>query len=321
MSLDYIKRPKWDIFSEIPNLEGKVAIVTGANSNRGIGYYIAKYLAQRRATVYIGARSADKAQAAIREMKKSDDSLLLYPFVADLGDIGSIRAATKAFIAVEKRLDILVNNAGLLARPLDMNSQGLSVSIATNHIGPFVLTTELLPLLKDTAQHSPGVRIVTVASTAHILVPNGLSLQSVEDLNQDFGGVDDMQSNTTRYGFSKLANILFTKELQARLDKEEVQGIAVALHPGGVKTDGSINVMGGKDDNPLLDSALTPEEGALTPLFAAAHPTVWEDRQRYAGAYLMPFADIEDESDNAKNPQLAQALWEITEQAIKRTPN
>ena len=128
--------------------------------------------------------------------------------------------------------------------------------------------------------------------------------------------------------------MLFTKELQKRLDAQGVQGIAIALHPGGVRTGessdiprlynpttqtitaGSINFVG-PDNLSMLDEALSPIDGALTPLFAATNNIVWIEKDKYGGAYLMPFGVIEEPSENARNPQLARELWAASEIAIK----
>jgi len=234
----------------------------------------------------------------------------------DLGNLSEVQKVAQAFVGRETRLDILVNNAGLLARPLDKDVNGISVSFVTNHLAPFLFTTELLPLLKKTATSHPGVRIVTVSSTTHAIPPNGIKLDSIATFNQELGGVNDFHSNISRYGLSKLANLLFTKELQKRLDAEGVQAVAIALHPGGVRTVGSINFVG-PNNLSKLDESLNPVDGALTPLFAATNNIVWVEKEKYGGAYLMPFGVIEEPSENARNPELARQLWLTSEQVVK----
>jgi NAD(P)-dependent dehydrogenase (short-subunit alcohol dehydrogenase family) len=137
-------------------------------------------------------------------------------------------------------------------------------------------------------------------------------------------------------GLSKLANLLFTKELQRRVDAEGVNIVSIALHPGGVKTRkvsrslafayadspncsaGSIKFVGGDANSPLLERSLTPLQGALTSLFAATAPEVQQDKSKYAGAYLMPFGvpSPDDESQEAKDPTLAKELWATTEKIV-----
>ncbi|KZP14456.1 short-chain dehydrogenase [Athelia psychrophila] len=310
--------PKWDIQTGIPNLTGKVAIVTGANSSVGIGYHVAHQLAIKGAKVYVGARNVQKAQAAIEEMRKDTPSIAegnLVPLAMDLGDLKEVQTGASEFVAKEERLDILVNNAGLLPRPLDKDKNGISVSFGTNHLAPFLFTNELLPLLKKTSVVSPGVRVVNLSSSTHSAPPTGIKLDSLAAFNQELGGTDDTQSNYTRYGLSKLANILFAKELQKLFDAEGIQAVAVSVNPGGVKTVGTINFVG--ENVALLEDARTPLEGALTPHFAATNPIVWVEKQKYGGAYLVPFGVVAEASDDGRNAQLAKDLWATSEQVIK----
>lgn len=322
MSRTDVKGPKWDI-SLIPDLTGKVVLVTGANSSTGIGYGVAHELALKGAKVYLGARSLAKAEGAVAEMKKASPSIPagnLQPFVADLGDLYQVKKSAEQFVATESRLDILVNNAALVPRPLDFDSKGVSLSFATNHLGPFVLTVTLLPLLRKTAAAHPGVRIVTLTSETHAVVPKGSAkFDSVEAWNQEFGGTDGMGPNYVRYGYSKLANLLFARELQKKIDEHNVAAISVAVHPGGVKTSGAINFVGDQID--LLAGALEPEEGSITPLFAAAAPEVWEQKDKYKGSFLWPFGVVSpaDESEDSKDPKLAEELWVTSKKVLKET--
>jgi len=319
MSRDDIRGPKWNITTGIPDLTGKVAIVTGANAASGIGFHIAQQLAIKGAKVYVGARNTRKAQDAITEMRKEPSTIgedNLFPLAMNLSDLKEVQRAAREFVAKEARLDILVNNAGLLPRPLDKDTNGISVSFSTNHLGTFLFTVELLPLLTKTATSSPGVRIVTLSSTTHTIPPTGIKLDSIDSFNQELGGTNDFQSNLSRYGLSKLANILFTKELQRRLDAEGAQVVAIALHPGRVRTAGAINFVG-QDNLSMLDETLSPIDGSLTPLFAATDNIVWTKKEKYSGAYLMPFGVIEEPSENARNPKLAKELWVASEQVVK----
>ncbi|KAF7976740.1 hypothetical protein HWV62_5714 [Athelia sp. TMB] len=320
MSRDDIRGPKWDPETDIPSLAGKVAIVTGANSSVGIGYHIALQLALKGAKVYVGARDIQKAQAAIKEMQQDNTAILagkLVPLAMDLGDLKQVRKVAREFVASEERLDILVNNAGLLARRLDKDKYGVSVSFSTNHLAPFLFTNELLPLLKKTSDVNPGARVVNLSSSMHAIPPKGTRFDSLAAFNQELGGTDDFQSNLNRYGLSKLANLLFTRELQKRFDSAGTAAVAVAIHPGGVRTAGSINFATQLGNIGILDNSLTATDGALTPLFGAAHPVVWKERSAYGGAYLMPFGVIEEPSEDAQNADLAKELWATSEQVIQ----
>jgi NAD(P)-dependent dehydrogenase (short-subunit alcohol dehydrogenase family) len=193
---------KFIFYQTISGLE-----LTFTSSPNGIGYHTAHHLALHGATVYIGARDLPKALSAIEHMLSSSPTgtikpRQLKPFVADLGDLKAVKQAALHFMSHESRLDIPINNAGLLARPLDLDENGLSVSFKTNHLAPFVLTMTLLPLLKRTADAHPGVRVVTVSSTTHELPPRGIRFRSIEDFNADMGGKDGMPANLIRYGES-----------------------------------------------------------------------------------------------------------------------
>ncbi|KAJ4479065.1 short-chain dehydrogenase [Lentinula aciculospora] len=322
--------------SSLPDLTGKIALVTGSNSPLGIGWNIANQLALKGAKVYVHARTLDKAQAGITAILtnyQADQYLnssstgrvsakQLEPFVVELGDLKAVRDAAAAFAKKESRLDILVHNAAVLAYGLEFNDYGISTSMTINHIAPFLLTLELLPLIKKTAQINPGVRIVTLSSIAHVLVSPDVKFDSLKSFNNDFGERDGVEANLKRYAYSKLANILFAKELQHKLDHAGIQVISVAVHPGGVKTDGSINYMG-PDNLSKLDDAQTPLQGALAPLSAAASTEVWAEKddkgkRKWAGAYVMPYGipSPADESEAAKNPKLPKELWEATERIL-----
>jgi NAD(P)-dependent dehydrogenase (short-subunit alcohol dehydrogenase family) len=315
------REEKWDL-SDLPSLAGKTALVTGANSSNGIGWHIAHQLAIKGAKVYVGARSLDKAQQAIADLVEASPQLAtqqLRPFVADLGNFKEIYSAAQGLLSNEDRLDIVVNNAGLLARPLDTDSHGISVSVATNHLGPFTLTQNLLPLLKKTAEiKDSDVRVVNVASTAHFDVPSTAKFASLADFNESFGSTDDQMSNYIRYGYSKLMNILFNIELQRRFDAEGVPIIAMSLHPGGVATTGAIKYNGGDAEAMRkMEGIFSPFEGAITPLFAAAHPEVREKEMEYKGAFLLPWGGVKGPSALARDECAARDLWKTSEEVLR----
>ncbi|KAG5809205.1 hypothetical protein H9Q74_013954 [Fusarium xylarioides] len=310
-----ILRPKYS-FDDIPSLAGKVALVTGAKyTPDGVGYHIAHQLALKGAKVYIGARNLQKATKAIRTMLAESPQLKpesLVPFAVDMGNCKQVQFAARKVVAEEPRLDILVNNAAVLARPLDKDGNGISVSFGINHLGPFLLTRELLPLLNKTQAEHPGVRIVNVASTAHYDVPTGAKFGSLDDFNTTYGSEDEPFANYLRYGYSKLASILHTKELQRRFDQEGVDILALSVHPGGVATSGAAGYLSGRD-NDIFRSNLSPFEGAITPLFAAAHPEPAQQRDKYAGSFIMPFGGLKELTEDANNAELAKQLWTTSE--------
>ncbi|KAF4334106.1 light induced alcohol dehydrogenase Bli-4 [Fusarium beomiforme] len=312
-----IVRPKYSL-DEIPSLLGKVALVTGANTPDGVGYHIAHQLALKGAKVYVGARNLQKANESIKAMLAQSRQLKLeslLPFAVDMGNFKQVQYEARKVVAEEPRLDILVNNAAVLARPLDKDANGISVSFGINHIGPFLLTRELLPLLNKTQAEHPGVRIVNVASTAHYDVPSGAKFGSVEDFNITYGSEDEPSANYLRYGYSKLASILHIKELQRRFDQAGIDILALSVHPGGVATNGAAGFLGGRE-NERFRSGLSPFEGAITPLFAAAHPEPAQQRDQYAGAFIMPFGGLKETTDDANNVELAKQLWSTSEKVV-----
>ncbi|THU87272.1 short-chain dehydrogenase [Dendrothele bispora CBS 962.96] len=315
------KSSEWDL-NLIPDLTGKVALVTGANSTVGIGWNIAHQLALKGAKVYFGARNSEKAQGAIAEVKKASPSIPdsnLAPFVADMTDFKQLKTSADALVSSEERLDILVNNAGVLPRALDFDKHGVSVSFSINHLAPFALTVALLPLLKKTASKYPGVRVITLSSMSHKHVPVELAkFRDINDINNTFGGADGLQFNYARYGYSKLANVLFSKHLQKKFDAERVAGISLSVHPGSVKTDGAVRFAG--DNVQMLDGTVTPSQGAITPIFAAVAPEIWAEREKYAGGYFVPYGVLASDEEHAlaKNPTLAEELWATSEDLVKK---
>ena len=171
--------------------------------------------------------------------------------------------AADTFVAESAKLDVLINNAGVMALPASTTKEGYEIQFGTNHLGHFLLTKLLMPTLQRTAEGNPDVRIVNLSSEGHRLPPKGgLALKDARS---------DMVSYNTwvRYGQSKLANILFTKELTRRYPAIK----SVALHPGGIDTGLSL---GFQKEHPWLASFLRPvasvflttvQQGALTQLF------------------------------------------------------
>ncbi|KAL7932824.1 NAD(P)-binding protein [Trichoderma chlorosporum] len=307
----------------IPNLAGKVALVTGGNS--GIGLQTVKQLALHGAKVYLGARSEARAKEAIDSILSENkainkDNIIWLPL--DLSKLSNIVEATQLLSSWENRLDILINNAGIAAEDFTTTAEGFESTIAVNHIGHFVLVTRLLPLLKATASlPSSDVRVVTISSSAEKFAPKYNNFATVKDLS-DPGTTNpnDHAARMTvfaRYGASKLANILFTKELQRRLDQENVKIIVLALDPGPVATDGGMGVFPGFLKPVLKLVMKSPEKGALTQLFCATAKEVASEPETYKGKFLSAPGKITSGSERSRNGELAQSLWRITEEALK----
>jgi len=284
-------------------MSGKTAVVTGGNS--GIGFETAAALAAMGARVMITARHADRGRAATEAIGQriaaegSSGSVELCVF--DLGDLASVRHGAEEILTRCPRLDVLVNNAGLIQSRRSETVDGYEATFAINHLGPFLLTTSLLPRLEECAPS----RIVNVASTAHSQARNGLPF-------------DDLGSTTSYagmrvYGESKLANILFTNELARRLDGTGVT--ANSLHPGTVRTgygaDGDARgllAVGIKIASPFF---LSPRAGARTSVFLASSPAV----EGVSGRYFVKCKPRAPKK-HALNAEAARRLWELSEEMV-----
>ena len=200
----------------IGDQSGRVALITGANS--GIGFEAARALAQHGAHVVLACRNDEKAAEAQEAIDATAPSGGTEVLIIDMGDLDSISEAAAKFAATHERLDMLVNNAGLMATPEQQTAQGFEMQFGVNHLGPVALTAPLLPRLLSTE----GSRVVAISSNGH--KPGRI----------DF---DDLMGRTKysawgAYFQSKLANLLFTRELQRRLAAADATTIAVAAHPG-----------------------------------------------------------------------------------------
>ncbi|KAI0062555.1 NAD-P-binding protein [Artomyces pyxidatus] len=276
--------PRYDHARDIPDLSSKVVIVTGANA--GIGYHTASELGKHGAKVYLACRTESKARSAIARIESDAPSLKglehLVWLPLDLSSIRSAKEAAEAFLGSAKRLDILINNAGRLVDTYVLTEEGIELSVAVNHVGHFVFTTALLPLLKETAR-LPGadIRVVYVSSESYHMA----------NLEKEMA----LFCKMARYGTTKLMNILFT----------------LALHPGNVTTD----TVGRADLTPLLPYST---QGSFMSLFAATSAQIVTQRETFKGQFLMPFGTIQPlKTKEARDPALAQTLWKTTETVVQ----
>lgn len=203
---------------DVPEQSGKTFLITGANT--GIGFETAKVLATRGARVLLGCRSPEKARVAQKQIQDTSPEADLEIVPIDLADLGSVKAAAEQVLQ-ERRLDALINNAGVMWPPKMLTNDGFEYQFGINHLGHFALTGRLLKLLETTANS----RIVTVSSLGHRKCVEGDLL--LEDIQ-----ADRSYNPQDRYCASKLANLLFTYELDRRLRNKNSSTIAVAAHPG-----------------------------------------------------------------------------------------
>jgi len=281
----------WDI-------AGKTVLLTGGNA--GIGKAAAIELVRRGAEVVITARDSVKgeaAEASIREEVTNGAGSISWRLL-DLASFTSIRDFAAGFEENVPALHVLVHNAGLILSERQETDDGIEATFGTNHIGPFLLNQLLEPLLRRSAP----ARVVVVASSAHQRVPNGLNF-------------DDLQSEKSyagfkAYSFSKLANILFTRELSRRLEGSGVT--ANCLHPGVVATSfgraGEVWNLWSLAFRAARPFMLTPERGARTTVFIACDPSLQETSGEYfAGCTLAR------SSQASQDPEAAVRLWEVSE--------
>jgi NAD(P)-dependent dehydrogenase (short-subunit alcohol dehydrogenase family) len=288
---------------KIPNLRSKVVIITGANS--GIGYEATKQMARKGAQIIMACRNIEKAEAALAKINTEIPNALAEIMPLDLSRQDSVRQFAQEFKARYKSLDVLVNNAAVMAVPYRTTFDGFESHFGINHLGHFSLTGLLLELLLNT----PGARVVNVSSNAH------------KRGNIDFdnlmyeGGVDyDRQA---AYARSKLANLLFTYELQRNFQQHAVDTIAVASHPGLTNTPLADHIIVLRILRPILGFLVQqPPIGALTTLRAAVDPDV------KGGEYYGPAGPTEREgfpvrvqsSAASHNLDDAHRLWQTSEQ-------
>ncbi len=288
---------KWRA-ADMPDQAGKIIIVTGANS--GIGYETARALAHKGAHVVMACRSRGRAEAAAARIRAENPRGELALLDLDLADLASVRAFADAFHQRYDRLDVLVNNAGIMALPQRMTTKdGFEIQFGVNHLGHFALTGLLIERLLAT----PKSRVVTVSSKAH-----RFGTINFDDLNWERS-----YSPWKAYGQSKLANLLFTFELQRRLEARDAETIAVAAHPGYTATNLQRYMRSFTWFQKLL--AQSPEMGALPTLYAATMPDV------RGGDYFGPDSFMEMRGHpkrvrakpHAYDAETARRLWKVSE--------
>jgi len=275
------------------SLNGKIALVTGANS--GMGMATTKALADMGATVVMLCRNEKRGRKAFNILKEKSDRKLDIMF-CDLGDFSSIRAFAEAFHQKYEKLDILVNNAGFISLDRQITKDGLERQFGVNHIGHFLLTMKLIDLFEE------GGRIVNVASGAH--KTGNIHFEDI-NLTKGFNVIK-------AYSQSKLANVLFTRELAKRLKSKKIT--VNCCHPGAVATNIGISrdTGFGKTITGMLKPFFqTSEQGARTAIYLAASAGVKD----ITGQYFYK-CKIAKSSKRSKDMKLAKRLFDFSEQIV-----
>ncbi len=295
----------WTV-NKIPDLSGKIIVITGANS--GIGFETAREIARKGAEVIVASRNPIKAERAIHTIMDEIPGAKLKYIELDLASLESIKAFARQFNSTYDRLDILLNNAGIMLVPYGKTADGFERTMGTNHLGHFALTGLLLDKLSKT----PGARVVNVASNAHYA-----GEMDFNNLLFDNGqGYSPMKA----YGRSKLANLLFTYELQRRFLSSSTDVIALAAHPGIAATELANHLFFNLISwliQPIMKLIFQSSAmGALPSLRAALDP------EAKGGQYYGPngkgeksgYPVLVDSNSSSKNEKDAQKLWEISEE-------
>jgi NAD(P)-dependent dehydrogenase (short-subunit alcohol dehydrogenase family) len=291
---------KWTT-ANIPDQTGRTAVITGANT--GLGYETAAALAAKGARVVLAVRNIEKGKAAAILIGRRTPGADVAIQQLDLGSLASVREAAEALRAEHQAIDLLINNAGVMYPPKETTEDGFELTFGTNHLGHFALTGLLLDRLLPVS----GSRVVTVSSIGHRIN----AAIHFDDLHWE-----RRYSRVGAYGQSKLANLLFTYELQRRLTGEQTS--ALAAHPGGSDTELMRHLPGVLQRavpvlRPLFQDA---EFGALPTLRAATGPDA------VGGQYFGPggpgglrgYPKVVTSSKQSHDTALQRRLWAVSEE-------
>jgi NAD(P)-dependent dehydrogenase (short-subunit alcohol dehydrogenase family) len=294
---------KWTT-ADIPDQSGRVAVITGANT--GLGFWTAAALADKGAHVVLAVRNLDKGENAVSQIRAKSPNADVVVQRLDLTSLDAIREAADELKAAHQRIDLLINNAGVMYTDKDTTKDGFELQFGTNHLGHFAFTG----LLLDRLLPIDGSRVVTVSSVGHRI----LAKIHFDDLQWERG-----YNRVRAYGQSKLANLMFTYELQRRLAHKGAPTTALAAHPGGSDTEltrympgllkPAVDVLW-----PLLSQSA--EMGALPTLRAATDPAA------QGGQYYGPdglgeqrgHPKVVQSSKQSHDEAQQRRLWEVSEQ-------
>jgi NAD(P)-dependent dehydrogenase (short-subunit alcohol dehydrogenase family) len=297
---------------DIPDQRGRLAVVTGANT--GLGFETARFLAAGAASVVLAVRNVDKGNRAAALIAETVPGAHVSVQRLDLTSLESIREAAAKLRAAHPRIDLLINNAGVMYTPKQTTQDGFELQFGTNHLGHFALTG----LLLEQMLLVPGSRVVTVSSLAH-RVRTGINFADLQwERSYSRGGA---------YGQSKLANLMFTYELQRRLSSAgtgagqgQVAGgtIAVAAHPGAANTELMRNLPAALR---AIAAAVTPvvaqsaAKGALPTLRAATDPGVSGGRYYGPDGFMQTrgYPTLVESTEQSHDEAAQRRLWSASE--------
>ncbi|KAF0319240.1 retinol dehydrogenase [Colletotrichum asianum] len=293
---------------DIPDLTGKVIIVTGGNA--GLGLETIRQISKHNpAHIYLAGRSKERGEKAIEGLKKGGASVSPISYLPlDLSSFESVKAAAKQFKEESQRLDLLINNAGIMSTPDGLTKEGYEIQFGTNHMGHALFTQLLLPVMKKTANENPDVRIVFLSSGAEGWAPKGT--YEFDKLKTKMPEI----ASRYRYGISKVANIHYAAALAERNPELKV----TSVHPGVVETNLAQSIM--NNSNFLVGMvvylgvkvvAVSPQKGALNQLWASFSPDV------KSGTFYHPVGVTGKGTRLSENKEKRDALWNWTEEELR----
>jgi NAD(P)-dependent dehydrogenase (short-subunit alcohol dehydrogenase family) len=289
---------KWTT-ADIPDQSGRVAVITGANT--GLGYDTALALAAHGAHVVLAVRNLDKGKDAISRIGAQSPQADVALQELDLTSLDSVRAAAEQLNADHDRIDLLVNNAGVMYTPKSTTTDGFELQFGTNHLGHFAFTGLLLDRLLPVA----GSRIVTVSSIGHRILA---------DIHFDDLQWERSYNRVRAYGQAKLANLLFTYELQRRLAQHGTT-IAAAAHPGGSSTELARDLPWAIR-RPFEAVSQDAAMGALPTLRAATDPAVTGGQYYGPGGFagMRGYPKVVASSNKSHDADRQRRLWTVSEE-------
>jgi len=305
------EKNQFSIEKDVPDLSGKVALLTGASE--GIGYASAFVMLKNNISkvfiVSLSEEVQDKATEEFRKQLGSEYADRVVWFQCDMSDLPAVTEVAKKVRDQTDRLDILCLNAARGIMTYQLTDYGVDRHMAVNHIGHVTLTSHLLPLLKKTSEKGT-VRIQIQGSNAHQSLPKDLKFASIDELNQDLGP-------NTQYGRSKLASILYARYLDAHLHASHQNILINATHPGFVETKMSVEDI--HEPFPVAGYAMSV---AMSPLkkdiWMGCVSTVYTaTAAKSSGKYICPPAIEEPGNEQSQDKELGESLMKLTREIVK----
>jgi NAD(P)-dependent dehydrogenase (short-subunit alcohol dehydrogenase family) len=296
--------------SDIPDLSGKTAIVTGANS--GLGFETARMMAENGATVVMACRDLKKGRKAREKIEDGDESADLRVMELDLASLDSIHSFASRYREGFESLDILVNNAGVMMIPWKTTEFEFEYQFGVNHLGHFALNSKLIDVIKSTE----GSRVVSLTSLYH------------EKAEMDFEKFNSVEhyDRQRAYADSKMADLMFVEELNRRFNRENVDSKAAAAHPGYAST--NLQKRAGRGYGGFVGAKLAglmnrtigqpAEKGALNTMYAATNPEIEGGELIGPNGWkrMRGYPEVQEPDDRAQDIELRERLWSYSEKAL-----